>query len=368
MRLSVMALALLLAQPTCADEALQACLVRAAARLNFNGIAYLGRGAEIIEQPFGTSDESGRTPVEKTTRFNIGSAGKMFTAVAIAQLVDRGLVSWDAPIRTYLKDVKPDIGKITVRQLLAHTSGLGDYLKPENHAAIEKARTATALLPLALTDAPAFTPGSRFAYSNSGYVVLGAIIENVSHQTYAAVLERNIFARAGMNDTALDDSRAAAPMTRMSPARMLQHPAPSPLRLPFASPAGGEASTAADVARFLKALQENRLVSATSKAELFTPQAAWGGGPSYGLGFVVNPGPPLKVGHGGGAPGVNAEIALFPASGWEVVMLSNYDPPTASHLASVLERALFAENKAAACKNATNDPALGSALPTHPRL
>jgi CubicO group peptidase (beta-lactamase class C family) len=289
----------------------------------------------------------------------------MFTSVAIGQLVDRGAIRLDAPIAAYLKGLAPPSAGITVRQLLAHTSGLGDYLRPQNRDLIEKARNAAALLPLALADPPAFVPGSRFLYSNSGYVVLGAIIEQVSKQSYADYLRHQIFGPAGMTDTDLDTAGSADPMTRMSPAGPLEKPVLSPLRLSFASPAGGEVSTAADMARFLDALNNGRLVTAVTRTELFTPQSAKGGSAQYGLGFAVTAGLPLKIGHGGGAPGINAEIALFPASGAKIVTLSNNDPPVASHLALVLERALFAADPAAACNSALNDPAVRSTPPPH---
>jgi D-alanyl-D-alanine carboxypeptidase len=350
---------LILAQPAQADDGLGVCMRKAAAEMHFNGVAYAGRGNDVVEEVFGTSDRDGKLPVQPSTRFNIGSAGKMFTAVAIGQLVDRGLISFDAPIGTYLKELRPELADITVRQLLAHTSGLGDYLKPANHDLIEKARTATALLPLAIADVPSFPPGSRFSYSNSGYVVLGAIIERVTRRSYAEYLEREVFARAGMKDTALDTAGSADPMTRMSPVGPLPRPVLSPLRLAFASPAGGEVSTAADMARFLDAVQDNRLVTAATKKTLLTPAS---GSMQYALGFNVTAGPPLKVGHGGGAPGINAEIALFPESGWKVVALSNYDPPTATELAAVLERVVFAADKPAACSAKTHEPAFGSAV------
>jgi CubicO group peptidase (beta-lactamase class C family) len=336
---------LLLTQAAQGDEALRICMERAANDLHFNGVAYAARQGDVSEEVFGTSDRNGRIPVQPSTRFNIGSAGKMFTAVAIGQLVDRGEVRLDAPIGTYLQPLRREIARITVRQLLAHTSGLGDYLKPENHEAIERARTATALLALAIADAPAFTPGSRFSYSNSGYVVLGAIIEQVSKKTFAEYLRQKIFAPAGMSDTALETAGSADPMTQMSPAGSLEKPVLSPLRLAFASPAGGEVSTASDMGRFLDGLQDERFVTAATRAKLFAAQQPRQRDAHYGLGFKVTVGPPLMVGHGGGAPGINAEIALFPESGWEVVTLSDRDPPSASKLATFLEGIIFAADK-----------------------
>jgi D-alanyl-D-alanine carboxypeptidase len=338
---------------------LESCLSQAAHTLKFNGIVRIQRGTTVLQRVFGTADQRGTVPITSDTRFNIASAGKMFTAIGVAQLAERGLLSLDDPVGKYLSGVTPQIAKITIRQLLSHTSGLGDYLDPANRAVIEHARTAAALLPLALAGGPAFEPGTKFAYSNSGYVVLGAIIESVSRQSYAAYLQHAIFDPAGMNDTSMDTANSADPMTRMSPEGMLATPLLSPLRLPFASPAGGEVSTAADISRFLEALRLGKLASATTRQVLFTPVKA-DANINYALGFNVVKGPPLMVGHGGGAPGINAEIALLPASGWEVVALSNNDPPIASRLASVLEQQLFAPNPGQTC-----GMALSSAQPSH---
>jgi D-alanyl-D-alanine carboxypeptidase len=282
----------------------------------------------------------------------------MFTAAAIGRLVDRGLVAFDAPIGRYLPDIAPLFKGITVAQLLNHTSGLGDYLVIENKPAIDAATTATDLLPLALAAPPRFVPGSQRAYSNSGFVVLGAIVEKVSGLSYADFVRKEILTPLGMTDTRMDMQGGAEPMTRMSPGGPLDTPQPSPLRELRASPAGGIYSTASDISRFLTALGDGRFLGHDTTAALFQARTAPGAAGTYGYGFTVQAGPPLRVGHGGGAPGVNSEIALYPETGAQLIALSNYDPPGATRMIGVLEKALFAPDPDAACTAALADPAL----------
>jgi CubicO group peptidase (beta-lactamase class C family) len=330
-------------------EALNACVVRAAEALHFNGSVYLGqRGDAFVSRNFGTADAEGKVSVSDRTRFNIASAGKIFTAVGIGMLAERGGVDWDASIGRYLPDLDGRFTAITIRELVQHTSGLGDYLTPDNLRAIDEAATATDLLPLALAVPPEFAPGSSMAYSNSGYVVLGAIIEKLTGLSYGDFVQREIAAPLGMADTRATAVGAAEPMTRLAPDGALQdRPRPSPMQPRHASPAGGMFSTASDMARLLSALAANRLVKAETLAVLFPPRAHT----------------PARVGHNGGAPGVNAEIWFYPESGWQLIALANADPPVATRMAVVLESALFAADPAAACTEALAAPPPQMPLP-----
>lgn len=322
------------------DGALGACVTRAASDFGFNGYVYLRHGDRIIENGFGASDPAGRMAIASDTRFNIGSAAKMFTAIAIGQLAERNEIVLDAPIGRYLPGLAPQFATITIAQLLQHASGLGDYFRPENGAAIDAAMTAKDLLPLVWATPPAFAPGSSTAYSNSGYVVLGAIIETVSGLSYAEYIEHEIIAPLGMTNTRMDGEGGADAMTRMSPGGMLEHPRPSPMRAGRASPAGGIFSTASDLSRLLAALERGQLVKPATLRALFRPR-------SQG---------PARIGHNGGAPGVNAEIWLYPDSLWQLIVLSNYDPPGATRMAGVLEAAMLATDTDAACTAAIAAP------------
>jgi D-alanyl-D-alanine carboxypeptidase len=323
-------------------ESIASCMARAAANVGFNGIAWARVGDARVERTFGTSDVAGRVPIASDTRFNLASASKMLTAIAIGRLVDRGLVRFDASIGEYLTDLDPAFRSITIAELLDHTSGLGDFLTPANQPAIEAARTATDLLPLALAGAPAFAPGSRRAYSNSGFVVLGAVIERVSGKSYAEFVDAEVLRPAGMTRTGFEPGGSAVPMTSMSPDGPLPTPQPSPFRDLRASPAGGMFSTTTDLATLLTALSGDRLLTRETAAALTQPRPDPGGGPgTYGYGFNVATVPRVRVGHGGGAPGINAEVALYPATGAQLIALSNRDPPAATRMVGALERAIF---------------------------
>ncbi|MDP9123014.1 MAG: beta-lactamase family protein [Pseudomonadota bacterium] len=337
----------------------------AAEQLAFNGAVLARHGELVVRRSFGTADAQDREPVTPSTRFNIGSAGKIFTALSIAILIERGAVDLDAPIGQYLHNLPPAVAAITTAQLLDHTSGLGNYLVPANRAIVESATTASQLLPVAIASLPAFAPGSRRSYSNSGFVVLGAIVEKVSRRTYAEFVQREILDVLGMADTRLDGTSAAEPMTRMSPSGPLVRPQPSPFRGQRASPAGGIVSTVDDLSRLVSAFGGDRIVRRGTLERFFSPRPEPNGGAGlYGLGFNVRNSPRLRIGHGGGAPGVNAEVAAFPGTGWQLIALSNNDPPAATRLVEVLEEAVFADDPEAACRNAI-DKAKGT--PSMPR-
>jgi D-alanyl-D-alanine carboxypeptidase len=346
------------ASPTWRSEPIAACMRSAAQSLGFSGTVYARNGDLVVERSFGASDVGGKVPNASRTRFNIGSVNKMFTAIAIGRLVDRGALRFDAQIGGYIPGLKPEFANITIAELLDHTSGLGDYFRPENQAAIEAAKTASDLLPLALASPPAFPPGSKRAYSNSGFIVLGAIIEKVSGLTYADFVQKEILDPVDMNDTRLDSKGGATPMSRMSPDGRLDkaRPAPGPLR---ASPAGGMFSTPSDLSRLLTAVFRGRLLSQSTLAALLTPRPDPAGGPgAFGYGFIVRDKPTPKIGIGGGAPGVNADVAYFPNSSWQVIALSNFDPPGATQMGRVLERALSAQDASSACADAIAAPTL----------
>lgn len=332
-------------------QAIAACVEAAAARSEFSGVVRVSNGDAVVERAFGTADANGTVPVTPRTVFNTGSAGKMITALAIAKLVDRGAVLLDAQISDYLRDLPPSAVRITIAQLLNHTSGLGNYFVPQNRAAIEAARTAADLLPLALAAPPEFAPGTQRAYSNSGFVVLGAIIEKVSGQAYASFVEDEILKPLQMFDTRFDGAGSAQAMTRMSPNGRLPGPVRARLGQERASPAGGMFSTASDMARLLTSIERASLVSRRTLDLFTTPRADPSGKPGiYGYGFNVRQAPHRRVGHGGGGPGVNAEVALYPDSDWNVVALSNGDPPAASWIVDVLDDVLDAPDPGESCR------------------
>jgi D-alanyl-D-alanine carboxypeptidase len=340
------------------SEAIAACMLDASSALRFSGSVFVRNKDLTVERSFGTSDIEGKISNASDTRFNIGSVNKMFIAIAIGILVDRGEVRFDAPIGRYLPELKPEFAKITIDELLEHTSGLGDYFRPENRPMIDAAKTASDLLPLALSAPPAFAPGSRRAYSNSGFVVLGAIIEKLTGHIWSDFVQKEILDRAGMSDTRFDSVGGATPLSRMLSASHAGAPnaAPGPVN---ASPAGGMFSTPSDLSGLLGALFDGRLVSKTTLATMLTPRPDPAGGPgTTGYGLLSREVPSPRVSIGGGAPGVNADVAYFRDSGLQFIALANVDPPVAMQMNQVLEAAIMSPDTASGCKAALADPKL----------
>jgi CubicO group peptidase (beta-lactamase class C family) len=339
------------AQP---NAVLQRCLAAAAKADRFSGIVALGHGGALVSSmTFGHPDAAHQQAFARDTRFNIASAGKMFTAVAIGQLVEKGQLSFDEPVGRILPALPADVGKVSIDQLLAHRSGLGDYLHPANIETIQTARTATDLLQIAVRDGLAFTPGSKQQYSNSGYVVLGAVIEKLSGMSYADYVRTHIFVPARMVTADLSGTAPhAVPMTKHNfngTLSLVAHSAPV-IGGDRGSPAGGATASALDMIRFGEALRSGKILSRSIVSQLWAPRVPGtprdGAQVSYGYGFARMDYPDGRwlVGHGGGSLGINSEFELFPATGDSIASLSNYDPPTATDAMAMARRALLGQS------------------------
>ncbi len=342
------------------------CIAQSARRLDFSGAVLVDRHGASATYVRGLDAGPQSAPITAETRFNIGSLGKMFTAVAVGQLIEENKVGLDDPIGRYVEGLTPAASKVTIRQLLSHTSGFGDFLTPENRNAILAARALRDLVPLVATQNPAFTPGSKYRYSNTGYLLLGMVIERVSGQSYADYLRAHVFVPAQMTATSLDPGPRAGRaigLTRMSlPEQTRSEPGPqrrsfgedsSPLTPSIVSqdrgnPAGGAFSTVLDLHRFFMALQAGKLVDRSMAQQLVKAHVvgfpAKGNLPEldYGFGFGSGAydGHPW-FGHAGGLPGANTEANVFPRDGIIIVVFANRDPPSATKMYSVIRSALF---------------------------
>jgi len=308
----------------------------------FSGAVLLARNDQVIfAKAYGLANKATNTLNSTDTKFNIGSLNKMFTAVAVAQLAERGKLSFTDTVGKLLPDYpnKDIAAKVTVHQLLTHTSGMGSYNNETYFANLDKMKTVTDLLPLFVNDPLGFEPGTKWQYSNAGYVVLGLIIEKVSGQNYFDYVKEHIFKPAGMVNTDSYEIDKAVPnlaigYTRMSfsegsdssgARRQNRRPAKG-------SPAGGGYSTVEDLLRFSLALRGHKLLS-QKYTEIVMKGQVDVGGPlgKYGYGFgdrEVNG--RHVVGHNGGAPGIGASFEIFPELGYTAVVLTNYDPPAMS--------------------------------------
>jgi D-alanyl-D-alanine carboxypeptidase len=289
-------------------------------------------GKVIYQHASGLADRAANVPVAIGTKFRIGSANKMFTAIGILQLVEKGRIALDAPVGTYLKDY-PNAEfatTVTIRQLLSHTGGAGDIFTPEYDAKRLEVRTLADYVKLFGGRAPDTSAEGKNTYANYGFVLLGRIIEVVSGQDYYRYVHNNIFSPAGMKDTGSLPEDARVPGRSRGYTRNKGKLVDNADTLPYrGSAAGGGYTTAADLIRFGKALRSGRLISKAMLAQATSPQRPDGW---YGFGFfVAGQGPARNWGHGGGAPGMNAAFRVYPELDATVVALANLDPPAADN-------------------------------------
>lgn len=327
------------------DFAQLASFVQArAATDSFSGVVLITRGDSTIwSRAVGYANVARRLPNTLDTRFDIASVGKMFTGVAIMQLLQTGRVRLDVPVGTYLPDF-PNASvrdSVTIAQLLTHTSGLGSYFSPDYFQRHDQLRRLSDFVPLFASRPLQFPIGTRFLYSNAGYIVLGLIVERVTGEPFSRYVGEHILAPAGMRATGFcRDEPSSAPLatgyTTQTPTGPVTARQPNdPAIAACGGSAGGGYSTATDLARFAAALMASRLIDAahtelatTGKVDMPTP------GLRYGYGFgIQGAGRDRSVGHNGGFIGANAEIRTFPELGYTVVVLSNYDPPSAEAIA-----------------------------------
>lgn len=346
--LSTLGLVAALATTEDVRPALEPCISAEARKLEFSGVVSVVQPAGVVVHAGGLVAGPGSPSIGPETRFNLASVGKMFTAVAVAQLVDSGKVRLDDPVGRHVKGLTPEASAVTVRQLLDHSSGLGNFMTPENDETLRRARSAANLLPFIVSARPAFSPGSRFEYSNSGFLLLGLLVESVSGLSYGRYLDEHVFGPAGMIATGLDPGVGAKPAVGTS-----RDGAAPAIR---GTPAGGAFGTAGDLQRFFAALLAGRLTSRAMLQELTTAQIQvrpeTGDGPAlaYGLGFGVGTFRGHRwLGHNGGAPGANVEAMAFPDDRSAIVLLSNRDPPAATVLFRQVRDALFDPDRRRLC-------------------
>jgi len=325
---------------------LRARLEAAAAADEFSGAVLVARdGHTLFEGAYGLADRKQGIPNTPLTQFRVGSMDKMLTAVAVLQLVQAGKVRLDVPLGTYLPDY-PNAAvasKVTLHHLLTHTGGTGDIFGPEFTAHRSELRTTGDYLRLYGTRGLRFEPGTRWEYSNYGFLLLGAVIERVAGTSYYDHVAARVLAPAGMTATgfAPEDSlvpgRSVGYTRQLVPGALVSNAPTLPYR---GTSAGGGYSTVGDFARFAAALREHQLLDSPHTALLLDGKVAAGQGAQYAYGFfdrVVNG--RRFVGHSGGAAGMSGDLELEPDGGYVVVVLSNFDPPAATQVASfILDR------------------------------
>jgi CubicO group peptidase (beta-lactamase class C family) len=323
-------------------------------------IAVFKDGRLVYRQAYGLRNREGHLPASVDTWFEIGSITKQFTAAAILQLQEAGKLSIDAKLATYLPDA-PHANEVTLRQLLSHTSGLPEYLDGPD---IEQVATRPATfdqLVARIKDKPLdFAPGSRWSYSNTGYLMLGRVIEVVSHEPYRQYVRTHLLDPAGMTDTftVADEGRHPTMAVGYRHAQGKLERAPT-IHDTFGGAAGNLVSTLDDLERWNRALMGGKIVSPADYALMATSvMTTEKGSAEYGLGLFVDSveGQP-RVGHTGGSFGFTTANEYFPKQGVRIIAFTNNgdNPEPGEMLTTAIFNELYPEIYAATRKPAAGE-------------
>lgn len=286
----------------------------------FSGVVLIAKnGQPIWQRAYGLANKAFNVPNRLDTKFNLGSINKFITHTAILQLVEAGKLSLDDTLGKHLPDYpnQPAAAKVTINHLINMQSGIGDFFGPKFEATPkDRIRTINDYLKL-FADAPlAFEPGTSSRYSNGGYIVLGALIEKVTGQTYYDYVREHIYKPAGMANTDAYEVDANVPNMATGYTRRSGRGGDERINNVYTKPArgssaGGGYSTAEDLLRFAQALEKGKLLDAAHSRQMFG-----------------------RLGVAGGAPGINAILDGGQPGGYTVIVLSNYDPPSAENVAA----------------------------------
>jgi CubicO group peptidase (beta-lactamase class C family) len=304
-------------------------------------------GKAIKTAAYGLANVELNVPTGPETVFEIGSITKQFTAAGILMLAQEGKLSVDDKISKYLKDTPKAWANVTIRHLLTHTSGIKSYTGLDGfqiwrHLTQEQFITAIGKEPME------FQPGDSWKYCNTGFNLLGYIIENVSGKNYWEFMGERVFRPLGMQATTRRLYSLVIP-NRASGYEQTNHVwmnRDTDLTEVFS--AGAIASTAGDLAKWSVALDGDRLLNAASKAQMWTPVKLNDGKTrKYGFGWNVDTLEGHKnIGHGGSTSGFSASIQRFPDDHLAVIILSNTDEEIATTLAKKVATLLFAKSRA----------------------
>lgn len=296
----------------------------------FNGsILVAEKGKVVYKKGFGMANMEWTIPNQPDTKFRIGSVTKQFTATLVLQLVEEGKIKLDGKLSEYLPDYRKETGdKVTIHQLLNHTSGIPSYTGLPNFFA-EVSRNPYSVTDFVKKFASGdleFEPGSKFSYNNSGYFLLGAIIEKVTGKSYETVLKERILDPLGMTNTGYDHHATLLQKRATGYEKRPEgyiNAAYLDMSLPYA--AGSIYSTVEDLYKWEQSLYEDKILSAESKKLMFTPGLS-----NYGYGFGISEQPIGKtdqktkvIQHSGGINGFNSLLTRLVDRQQTVIILDN---------------------------------------------
>jgi CubicO group peptidase (beta-lactamase class C family) len=305
-------------------------------------IAVLRHGHMLLARGYGQADLETHTPAAADTIYRYASITKSFTAAAILALARQGKLTIDDPVSRYVPDADMHGKPITIRNLLNHTSGLKDYTELDGFTAhMAEPMTRAALVDLVDAHPLNFEPGSRWAYSNTGYYLLGLVIEKVTGEAYADAVARLVIAPAGLPDTRYCARTMTGPRDahayrivddKLAPA------APIDMAHPYA--AGALCGTAPDLVHWLTALAGRRGEDASAWTQMTTPVTLTDGAHfDYGMGLQLGVlGGHRRVGHNGGINGYGAQMDYYPDDDLAIAAIDNNESGAASRIAEDVAR------------------------------
>jgi CubicO group peptidase (beta-lactamase class C family) len=330
-----------------------ACLAQDAARMDevvqsyvskgeFMGSVLVARGGDVLfSKSYGSANLEWDIPNTPATKFRLGSITKQFTAASVLLLEERGKLKIEDAVKIHLPDAPAAWEKITIFHLLTHTSGIPSFTEFSEYPRMKLLDTPAEQVVAKFRDRPLeFEPGEKMAYSNSGYLLLGYLVEKVSGQGYAEFVQENIFTPLGMKDSGYDSNSVIIP-------RRASGYAPSPggpvnaafIHMSIPHGAGALYSTTEDLLRWEQALFGGKLLTAESLRKMVTPFKG-----DYGLGLLIKEVEGHKrIWHGGGIEGFNTSLAYYPESKITAVVLANLNGRTPDQLSQQLGKLAHGE-------------------------
>ncbi|WP_338179577.1 serine hydrolase domain-containing protein [Candidatus Dormiibacter inghamiae] len=303
-------------------------------------------GQAVFAKGYGWADIENRVPVTVNSIFGLASVTKQFTAAAIMQMVEQGKFHLDDYLSKLLPEFPDQSPPVTVRQLLNHTSGIAGYTSLPGYLQLEPYDQSEQTMISFIASSPRkFAPGSRFGYSNSGYFLLGLLLERQSGSPYATYLQQHLFKPLGLHDTEFCQSHpdGRREVRRYAAGGSSPQPA-APVSMTVAFSAGGLCSTPEDMLRWQDALRAGRVVSKATYRLMTTPTLAGDGQTTpygFGLEFDSIVGGQAVVWHDGGGPGISSELAYYPNLNLGVAVVSNADRVSATVVAQAVAEFLI---------------------------
>jgi D-alanyl-D-alanine carboxypeptidase len=332
-------LLLVLAGPAAADDPVFTARAAAVMQSHLEAERFSGAvlvavdGKPIFRQGFGFADREGRIPNTPETRFRTGSIGKQFAAASVLQLVERGKLGLDDPISTHYERSPAAWSKITLRHLLSMRSGIFNFTKLPDFDEEWSRRDHALEEVIALTrDRPLrFEPGSRYEYSNSGYTLIGHVIEKATGQAYGTYLRDNLFAPLGMRNSGYEDEAAARTLAKGYVIKGGEWKIAPTISMSVVHAAGATYTTVDDLLRWEQALGSGKLLGPDSTRAMFTDYGGYGlaWGMRERLGYRVHM-------HSGHIYGFHTMLCRYPDDGVTIIVLANLWTASVSWIANEL--------------------------------